>query len=183
MAAQYDGWRISRRDNIIKARRAFYAECNWCISGELNPLSSSSVFETWVLHILLCRCETWILNQSTLSSIESLRVEIGQKILKLPSFSSNWTIYLFLWWSSMVSRILVWKRHFLAKLLQPGTHSISSHIFTTAAITNSWNMSIVQQCRMLERITETSLLQLCLENPEAAVSIKKQTSTNITITV
>ena len=99
-------------------------------------------------------------------------MEIGQRILKLYTvIFSNLTVHICLGWLSMASRILVRKLQFLAKLLQPGSRSISSYIFTAAAITDPWNMSIIQQCRMLENITGTNTLHSCLENPEAAVLI------------
>ena len=106
-------------------------------------------------------------------------MEIGRRILKLPSFFSNLTVRICLGWPSMTSRILVRKLQFLAKLLQPGTRSIASYIFTAAAITDPWNMSIIQECRMLENITVTNTLHLCLENPEAEVSNIKAEKKNL----
>ena len=106
------------------------------------------------------------------------------KNLKLPSFLSNLTVHICLEWPSMTSTILVRKLQFLAKLLQPGSHSISSYIFTAAAITDPWNVSIIQQCRMLENITGTNTLHSCLENPETTISIikaEKKTSIKGTI--
>ena len=79
----------------------------------------------------------------------------------------------------MASRILVRKRQFLAKLLQPRSRSISSYIFTSAAIIDPWNVSIIQQCRMLENITGTNTLQSCLENHEAAFLIIKAEKKNL----
>ena len=82
-----------------------------------------------------------------LSSLESFQMEIGRRILKLPSFFSNLTVHICLGWPSMTSRQATSTRISLYKFL---------YIFTAAAITDPWNVSIIQQCRMLENITETN---------------------------
>ena len=81
----------------------------------------------------------------------------------------------------MASRILVRKLQFLAKLYTSTRISLYKfiNIFTAAAITDPWNVSIIQQCRMLENITGTNTLHSCLENPEAAVSIIKAEKKNL----
>ena len=85
----------SINENITKARRAFFAQgAIDAFLGHLNSLSSSSVFGSCVIPVLLYGCETWLLDQTTLS--------------------------------------------------------------TAAAITDPWNVSIIQQCRMLENITGTN---------------------------
>ena len=124
-----------------------------------------------MLPILLYGCETWLLNTSSLSQLERFQAELGRRILKLPSFFSTSTVCICLCWPSMASRILVRKLSFLAKLLFPQNHSISSHMFTSAAITDPLNISIIQQCRLLESITHTEVLHLCLDDPECAPAI------------
>ena len=80
----------SVKENITRARKAFFAQgAIDAFLGHLNPMSSSSVFETCVVPVLLYGCETWLLDQATLSSIESFQVEIGRRILKLLSFFST----------------------------------------------------------------------------------------------
>ena len=120
--------------------------------------------------VLLYGYETWLLDQTTLSSLESFQMEIGRRVFKL-TFFSNSTVRICLRWPSMASRILVRKLQFLTKLLQAGSRSTTSQIFTAAAITDPRNVSSIQQCRMLENITETNTLHSCLENPEAVISI------------
>ena len=72
------------------------------------------------------------------------------------------------------------KLQFLAKLLQPGSRLISSYIFTAAAKTDPWNVSIIQQCRMLENnYYRNKHCSFMLENPEAAVSILKVERKNL----
>ena len=48
--------------NIAKARNAFFGlGSTKAFHGDLNPLSSSNIFETCVLPVLLYGCETWLL--------------------------------------------------------------------------------------------------------------------------
>ena len=52
-------------ENITKARKAFFALGSiGAFSGELNPLSTSSIYETCVIPKLLYGCETWLLDTS-----------------------------------------------------------------------------------------------------------------------
>jgi hypothetical protein len=52
-------------ENISKARKAFFALGSLgAFQGKLNPLSSSSIFVTCILPILLYGCETWILDSN-----------------------------------------------------------------------------------------------------------------------
>ena len=50
--------------------------------GVLNPPTGLSVFEVFVIPILLYECETWILTPALLSKLEKLQSEIGKRILK-----------------------------------------------------------------------------------------------------
>ena len=72
------------KENISKARKAFFAFGKLdAFEGKLNPLSSSSIYMTCVLSVLLYGCETWILDKSMLSLLENFPAEIGRRILKL----------------------------------------------------------------------------------------------------
>ena len=68
---------------------------------------------------------------------------------------------------------------FLAKLLQSEKSTLSSQMFTSVAIIDAYDVSIIQQCRMLESNTGTSVLKLCLECPEDAISIVRSEKSNI----
>ena len=77
-------------ENISKARKAFFALGNLgAFQGKLNPLSSCSIFVTCILPILLYRCETWILDTSTITNLERFQIEIGRRILQLPKHFSG----------------------------------------------------------------------------------------------
>ena len=53
------------QENISKARRAFFALGEMgAFQGSLNPLSAISIYESCVISILLCGCETWLLDSS-----------------------------------------------------------------------------------------------------------------------
>ena len=74
--------RHSVSDNINKARRAFFALGRLgAFQGELSPLSSCSIYETCIVPILLYGSETWLLDSTSLNSLESFQHEIGCRIL------------------------------------------------------------------------------------------------------
>ncbi len=55
---------------------------------------------------------------------------------------------------------------------------ISGRIFTSLAVVDVYNVSIVQQCRMLESELGTHTLASCLENPpEASITVKSAKAT------
>ena len=76
-------------------------------------------------------------------------------------------------WPSMTTRILIRKLTFLAKLLSDTKDIISGRIFTSLAVVDVYNVSIVQQCRMLESELATHTLSACLENPPDAPTTVK----------
>ena len=57
--------------------------------GQLNPLSSRSLVETCVMPVLMYGSESWCLNTSLLSKLESFQAEVGKRILRLPRFTAN----------------------------------------------------------------------------------------------
>ena len=68
----------SVQENIIKARKAFFAFGSiQAFQGNLNPLSAISVFESCVLPILLYGCETWLLDSSTIQLLERFQLKLG----------------------------------------------------------------------------------------------------------
>ena len=87
--------------NIKKARGAFFSRGSGIFHGTLNPLSSRSIIECCVLPILLYGAESWILNSSLLTKLESFQAEIGKRILRLPKSSANNIVRLALQWPSI----------------------------------------------------------------------------------
>ena len=87
------------------------------MKGKLNPLTGRSLFETVVVPTLLYGCETWILSESHLATLESCQAEIGKRILGVSKFHSNLSTLIGLHWPSVRSRVLARKLGFLAKLL------------------------------------------------------------------
>ena len=136
----------SASENIKKARRAFFALGNiGAFQGELNPLSSISIFESC---IILYGCETGLLDSSTLNLLERFQGEIGRRILRLPNFYSGRAVRIGLHWASMSTRILLRKLKFLSKLLCPKKDTLSSRTFTSLAVEDVYNTSVIQQCLM-----------------------------------
>ena len=141
--------------------------------GELSPLSSSSIFEACITPILLYGCETWLLDSTCLKALESFQCEIGCRILRLPKFYSNNAVRIGLHWPSVATRILLRKLMILSKLLCSTRDSLSSRVFTSLAMNDIYEISIVQQCKMLESSLDTDILAKCLTSPENAVEIVK----------
>ena len=164
---------------VHKARRAFFALGSiGAFHGRLNPLSGRSLFETFVVPIMLYGCETWILSEPHLHTLESFQAEIGKRILGISKYHSNTGTLIGLHWPSVKARILTRKLAFLAKLLERDD-CLSSHVFRTLASEDVYEISLVQQCRFLEQQFGTSYLQLCLENPSHACSIVRDAKEDI----
>ena len=154
-------------ENIKKARRAFFAFGNiGAFQGELNPLSSVSTFETCIIPILLYGCETWLLDSSSLKLLNRFQGEIGRRILRLPRFYSTKAVRIGLHWPSMSTRILLRKLKFLCKLLCPKKDTLSSRTFSSLAIDDVYNTSVVQQCLMLESYINTTCTAQCLKDTD-----------------
>ena len=68
----------------------------------------------------------------------------------------------------MACRILIRKLTFLGKLMTPENSTISSAIFTAQAIVEPFNISIIQQCKMLEAMLGVQVLGECLQCPDSA---------------
>ena len=75
---------------VHKANRAFFALGSiGAFQRKLNLLTGRNLYETFVVPILLYGCETWILSESHLATLEYCEAEIGKRILGLSKFHSN----------------------------------------------------------------------------------------------
>ena len=133
-------------------------------NGKLNRLTGRSLFETFVVPILLYGCETWILSESHVHTLESFQAEIGKRILAISKCHSNISTLIGLHWPSVKARILCRKLTLLAKLLVDDD-CVSSQVFRTLASDDVYEISIIQQCHFLEHQIGTSYLQCCLQDP------------------
>ena len=68
-------------------------------------------------------------------------------------------------------RVFLRKIKYLAKLLIGGSKSISSRVFVSATIADPVNVSLIQQCKMLESIIGVSLVNQCLHSPDDALHL------------
>ena len=137
---------LAVHENISKARKAFFALGNIGVfHGNLNSLSRCSI-ETCILSILLCGCETWLLDSLTIKVIESFQNEIGHR----PSEASFQYCGL---------------DHLALGLMSP-PESLSASSLTwqncslSLTTPSATNVSLVQQSRMLEADTNTSTLAM-----------------------
>ena len=160
--------------NIKKARSAFFARGKDLFLGKLNPLSAKSVIECCIMPVLMYGSESWILNSTLLSRLESFQAELGKRILRLHSSSSNRGCRIALHWPSMRARVLCSKFAFLLKLLQ-GDDSLSCQVFRSLAASEVESIQLVRQCRFLESYYGTNFTSDILSAPMSfsAASLKK----------
>ena len=96
----------SVRENIQKSRRAFFGMGRLgAFQGDLNPLSSCSIFEPSIVPTLLYGCETWLLDTSCLKQLEAFQHEIGCRIPRVPKFYSAVAVRVALHWPSIFTLI------------------------------------------------------------------------------
>ena len=151
---------LSARDsvntNILKARKAFFGLGSTGVyHGKLNPLSSSSIFESFVLPVLLYGCETWMLDATCIQALDRFQCEIGRRISK---HHPSDAVRIALNWPTISTRILLRKLTFLSRLLTNSDDTMSSWIFTSLAIVDVYSITIVQQCRLLEAPLGTNII-------------------------
>ena len=171
----------SVEDNIAKARRAFFATGSiGTFHGKLNPLSSRSIFEIFVIPVLLYGCEMWILTPTLVAKLEKFQSEIGRRILGLSKHHADLAPLIGLHLPSMKARILLRKLNLLAKLSSSNDNTLSVRTFRTFAADNVYNISLVQQCLWLEcTLHIESIVQQCLTDPDSATSLVKSARTSI----
>ena len=165
---------------FIRQEKPFLRWETWgAFQGKLNPLSSCSIFVTCILPILLYVCETWILDTSTITNLERFQIEIGRRILQLPKHFSRITVRLALQRPSMSTRVLIHKLNFLriyCLTLYNNGELISKEIFVSLASEDTYGISIIQQCRMMESSLGTAR---CLNEPSEASSIVTENRSNL----
>ena len=146
----------SIEERILKARTTFFSHGQLCAyHGKLNPLSSRSIVEICVLPVLLYRSESWILNLTLLSKLESFQ---SKRILQLSKHTSNNVPVLALKWPSMCGRILCNKLSFLYCVQNGDVHSIS----------------VNKQCKFLDEVLGTNFTEELLSNPHLSLKDLKR---------
>ena len=166
-------------DNINKARKAFFALGRLgAFQGDLNPLSSCSIFETCIIPILLYGSETWLLDSTSLITLESFQHEIGCRILRVPKFYSKLAVRTVFIGPQLRPVFSSGSSAFSASSYQE-LHTISRRVFSSLAMENIYETFIVQQCRMLEANLGTCVLAKCLSDPEGAPDIIRRDKKHI----
>ena len=124
----------STEANIEKRRKAFFAAgAIDAYQGNLNPLSSTSLFHTCVVPTLLYGSENWILTKQTIAIFQS---QMGKRILKIPKHYASSLPIVALQLPYMRVQILIRKLHFLAHLLTSNDNTLGPTTFRTLAICN-----------------------------------------------
>ena len=151
------------------ARRAFFAlGAIGIFQGSCNPLTARSIFNIYVLPILLYGCEAWFLTDPLLHKLESFQGEVGRRILRLPQCYNNLSVRIGLRWPSFKVSILLRKLTFLANFLSKDTQCVSSHLFWSLVAEDPLCISLVQQCKEMELSYGTNFWDQCLKTPELA---------------
>ena len=131
----------------------------------LNPLTCTEIYEACVVSVCLYGLENWILTEQLLEPLEKFQAEIGKRILNLPKQHSNLTHLITMRWPSMRLRVLKRKLKFLTKLAKAENCSISSQVFHSL-LQSGTEPLVVQQCKFLEQVYNTSITQKLLKKDE-----------------
>ena len=84
-----------------------------------------------------------------------------RSVVELFTFHSSTVVRISLHWPHVANRILIRKLTYLEKFLSSDDDSVaSSRIFKSLATDDVYNVSLVQQCRMLEAETNTNILAM-----------------------
>ncbi len=112
----------------LQSLQSFFALGSMCsFHGNINPLTGQSIFEMFILSILIYGCETWILSPSLLTKLEKFQAKIGRRILGLSKYHADIAPLIGLHWPPVKARILIHKLSFLAKLLESDGSNLSMH--------------------------------------------------------
>ena len=106
--------------------------------------------------------------------LDKFQAEIGKRILRLPRYHSNISVLLGLKWPSFRLLVLVRKLSYLAKLLSDNSNCTSSRVFRSLASENLFDIGLVQQCKELELLFGTNILEQCLLSPDEAIATVQQ---------
>ena len=129
--------------------------------------------KTCIIPTLLYGCDMWLLDSTSLRALEGCQHEIGCRILRVPKFYSKASVRIALHWPTVATRTLIRKLNFLSKLLSGSNDTISKQVFSSLAVEDVYESSIVQQCRMLESKLDTCVLAKCLSDAENAPEAKQ----------
>ena len=116
---------------------------------------------------ILYDCETWILSESHLSTLESFQAEIWKRILGLLKHHSNLSTLIALHWLSIRCRILIRNLGYLTKLLS-NNDKLSAQVIHTLASEDVYNVSLIQQRCSLEQHLGCNHVQLYIHDPSVA---------------
>ena len=141
--------KISIDDRIHKSRAAFFAHGELgAFQGQLNPLSSRSLAECCIFPVLMYGSESWTINKTLLTKLESFQAEVGKRILQLPKFTLNTIPLLALNWPSMCARILCSKISYLHRICNDQDRTIKSQTFNAIAASDVHSLDLVKQCKI-----------------------------------
>ena len=139
--------------------------------GTLNLLSCRNLYEACVLPVLLYGSEKWSLDNRSLESLEQFQANTVKRMLKLSKYHANASCQIALLLPSITVTVLLRKLKFLARLMGSQSNSLGMITFQTLASFDVYDISLVQQCLMLENQFMTNITMDCLREPNNAQQI------------
>ena len=164
---------VCYKENIAKARTTSSLGGMGKVGafqGSFNPLSGLSIFETCVMcSVLLYGCETCILDHPCLmhgsGEFPSWNWQTHASSTIIPCHHANdEAVRVGLQWPSVASHILICKLMYLSMLTTKSDSQASAKLFSSPATENIFQISILQQHEILEKLLRTSVLAHCLSH-------------------
>ena len=137
-------------ENIQNARCVFFHFGSIRVfQGDISPLSSKEVIESYVMPMLPYGSENWILTEALMERLEAFQGELVKRVLKLPKHHSNTAAITALDTPAMKCRVLVSKLGFLMRVMLRNTDSLSGCV-VLALCNEVDSICLVRECRELE---------------------------------
>ena len=125
--------------NVLKSRKAFFsAGAIGAFQGELNPLSSRSIYLSCVTPVLLYGSENWLLTDNLISKLENFQAQMGKKMLRFSRYHANLVPCVALHLPSVRVQVLLRKLRFLAKLLSSHDYTLGPTTLLAQLLLGSW---------------------------------------------
>ena len=98
-------------------------------------------------------------------ALENFQAEVGKHMLHLPCHhASDEAVRVGLQWPSVASHILIRKLMYLSMLMTKSDSQASAELFSSPATEYIFQISILQQHKILEELLRTSVLAHCLSH-------------------
>ena len=146
-----------------------------CLSWSVKSnLSSRNLIESCVIPVLMYSAESWCLNKTLLSKLESFQTQLGKRVLKLTKFTANNIPLMALHWPSMRCCCLCAKLSFLYRICCKGEDSLRDQVFTSLAASDVESICLIKQWHFLEHPYGSNFTDEILNNSEVSLRSLKE---------